>query len=154
MENITPQMREQMKLYAGYLVARFPDLDAKRNDQTEAVWPRVQTEAQRIVESHMPEPALVAHFRRKRRQKLFLTWTIALLVGLGFLLANSESVGDAFALPIGLALGSHLIILFNDPTSLVLRETQSVAASRLAAAGIKDFHGSVLDRRARERKSD
>src|SRR5690625_7859090 len=117
-----------MKLYVGYLATRFPDLDAKRNDQTEAVWPRVQTEAQRIVESHMPEPAHAAHFRGKGRQKLFLTWTIALLVGLGILLANSDSAGDPFALPLGLALGPHLIILCTGPTSPGLPETNSFEA--------------------------
>src|SRR5690625_6069830 len=104
MENITPRMREQMKFYAGYLAAQFPDLTATRNDQTEAVWTRMQSQAQRIVESYMPEPAPVAHFRRKRKQKLFLTRTIALLVGLGFLWASSESLGDAFAIPIAVAL--------------------------------------------------
>ena len=78
MENITPRMRDQMKLYAERLASQFPDLNATRDRKTEVVWPRLQSEALRIVEREMPEPVSVAQLRRKRRQKLLVTWTIAI----------------------------------------------------------------------------
>src|SRR5690625_2436448 len=104
MANITPQMREQMKLYAGYLAARFPDLDVTRNDQTEAVWPRMQTEAQRIVENHMPEPVEIASLRRKQKLKIGLTWALCMLTGIAVFVTGSEHTGDVFAFPIGSAI--------------------------------------------------
>src|SRR5699024_4614346 len=148
-----PRMRDQMKLYAERLASQFPDLNATRDRKTEVVWPRLQSEALRIVEREMPEPVSVAQLRRKRRQKLLVTWTIAILVGVAFFWASSESLSDAFVIPLGFAFGAHLIILFNDLSSFVLRETQAEASSRLAAHGLKDFQASVLVRQARERKN-